>query len=212
MAGVEEETKRPATLTDWLRQMGEPITAGGARLFAALGLTPNAITVLGALVALVAGYLAARGMFVWAAVAMAVGMPLDAFDGSLARLTGRVSRAGALLDSTLDRYAEFFVLAGLAYYFAGVGRAVPVLLVIVTLFGSVMVSYVRARSEGLGIDNKVGVMTRVERLAVLFLALLTGYVVVGLWALAILTHLTVAQRVGYALRKLRAEDRPGDAG
>lgn len=212
MASVEEESKRPATLTDWLRQVGAPITVGGARLFAWLGLTPNALTVLGALVALVAGYLAARGMFVWAAVAMLVGMPLDAFDGSLARLTGKASRAGALLDSTLDRYAEFFVLAGLAYYYAGAGLAVPVLLVIVTLFGSVMVSYVRARSEGLGIDNKVGVMTRVERLAVLFLALVAGYVVLGLWVLAVLTHLTVAQRVWYALRELRAGDRPGDAG
>lgn len=199
-----ERLGKPDSLTAWLRQVAEPVTTGGARLLARLGVTPNMLTVLGPVTGAVAGYFAARGAFGWAAVVLVVGLPADAFDGALARLTGRVSPAGALLDSTFDRYAEFFVLAGLAYHFGAVGDGVAVLLTFVTLFGSVMVSYLRARSEGVGVDNKVGLMTRVERILVLLAALLSGYVVAGLWVLAVLTHVTVAQRIWYALRILRA--------
>ncbi|HQE19594.1 MAG TPA: CDP-alcohol phosphatidyltransferase family protein [Aggregatilineales bacterium] len=205
MAGLEER-ERPTTLTAWLRQVAHPVVYGVARFLIRLGLTANMVTVAGVLFAAVAGYLAARGWFFWAGVVLIVGMPLDAFDGAVARLTGGATRSGALLDSTLDRYGEFFVLAGLAYYYAVAGQPVPVVLAFVTLFGSVMVSYVRARSEGLQIDNKVGLMTRVERSIVTVLALLTGYVVVGLWLLAVLTHFTVAQRVWHALRAVRGDD------
>lgn len=206
----EEQPAKPETFTAWLRQVARPAVDGAAGVLAAVGLTPNAITVLGVVFSAAAAYLASQGLFLWAGVVLVVGLPLDAMDGAVARKTGKVSRTGALLDSTLDRYGEFLVLAGLAYYFAAAGEVLPVLLVVVTLFGSVMVSYVRARSEGLHIDNKVGLMTRVERAVVTVLALLTGYVTIGLWMLAILTHVTVTQRVWRAIGELEKEDAAGE--
>jgi CDP-diacylglycerol--glycerol-3-phosphate 3-phosphatidyltransferase len=165
------------------------------------------LTFGGLIVSGLAGYLAARGLYVWAGVAIILGGPLDALDGAVARVTGRESRFGAMLDSVLDRYGEALILAGLGYHLMQTGRPIGAVLATAALFGSVMVSYARARSEGLGVDYKGGLLTRFERLALLVLALLTGYVVPALWVLAVLAHITVAQRVLFVWRATRDERR-----
>lgn len=183
---------------------------GTARVLVRVGVTADMLTLVGLLLTGAAGYLTARGAMGWAGAMLVVGFPFDAVDGAVARLRGSAGRFGALLDSTVDRYGEAFVLCGLAYHFGCAGRIDAVILSFVALFGSVMVSYLRARSEGLGIDNKVGLLTRMERALVLIIALLTGYVVAGLWVLAVLTHVTVAQRMWHAYRQFAG--RPGRTG
>ncbi len=203
----QEELQNRQTLTSWLRQVTLPFVDGFARRLVRLGVSPNTLTAGGLILAVVSGLLVARGEYLWAGIALAVAAPFDAMDGAVARAGGRVSRFGALLDSTLDRYGEAAVLAGLGYHLSRRGESVGVLLAFVALFGSLMVSYLRARSEGLGIDNKVGLFTRFERTVILVVMLLTAQVMVGLWVLAVLTHVTVAQRVAHARILFRAQCR-----
>jgi CDP-diacylglycerol--glycerol-3-phosphate 3-phosphatidyltransferase len=200
-----EHPKSPEGLTGWLRRVTQGPVERLARAFIWLGLGPDVLTFIGLALAGVTAYLAAQGAYTRAGVVYLLGAPFDAMDGAVARASGKASRFGALLDSTLDRYGEALVLTGLGYYLAREGQWVGLVLAFVTLLGSVMVSYVRARSEGLGIDNKVGLLTRVERVIIMLVALLTGQVVIGLWVLAILTHVTVAQRVWYVFRATRSE-------
>jgi CDP-diacylglycerol--glycerol-3-phosphate 3-phosphatidyltransferase len=200
----DEPRAQQQTLTERLRAAFRPLVEGVARGVMRLGLGADILTVLGALVTGAAGYFAARGQYVMAGLVIALGGPFDALDGTVARLRGSETRFGAMLDSTLDRYAEALIFVGLGYHMARGGQWVGLILSFVALFGSVMVSYSRARSEGLGVANKGGLMSRVERLVVLALALLTGQVMIGLWLLAILTHVTVAQRVWRVYRATRA--------
>lgn len=197
------------TITAWLRTVTTGPVNTVAGILVKLGLTPNLITILGLLISAAAAFLAAKGQFAVAGGVLLVGSIFDAFDGAVARLTGTVSRFGALLDSTLDRYGEGLLFLGLMYFYGTTGKITPLVLVGVTIIGSIMVSYVRARSEGLGLENKVGLLTRVERVIVLVAALLVNQVIIGLWVLAIGTHITVLQRVVEAARqaKLSGETR-----
>jgi CDP-diacylglycerol--glycerol-3-phosphate 3-phosphatidyltransferase len=199
----EEHPARPEDLTTRLRRLAEAPIDRIARGIVWLGLGPNALTITGFLLATASALLAAQGRLVQAGIVYGLGSAFDSVDGAVARVAGKVTRFGALLDSTLDRYGEGALLVGLAFYMAHTGRSTGVVLVGVSLLGSLMVSYVRARSEGLGIENRVGLLTRVERVIVTLLALLTRRVMVGLWVLAIFTHVTVVQRVWAACRATR---------
>ena len=178
-----------------------------ARLLAALGLSPNAITVLGMLGAVAAGILASQGLLLAAGAATLVAGILDLFDGSVARLTGRKSKFGALLDSTADRVSEAAVLIGLAVYYAGEESLLGVALSCGAMAGSMMVSYVRARAGGLRVDCEVGVFTRPERVAAMGAGLIAGQwleavLLVVLGATAGLTAITTVQRVLHVRREL----------
>jgi CDP-diacylglycerol--glycerol-3-phosphate 3-phosphatidyltransferase len=186
---------KPQSFTDWLRKVFRTPVNAVARAAIRLGISPNAITILGFVLSLIPAVLAAQGKFQLAGLLYLFITPLDALDGAVARLGGRVSRLGGVLDSTLDRYGEAILLGAIAYRMTVVGNVVAVMLVFASLFGSVMVSYIRARSEALGIDNKVGIMTRVERIVVVAVGLLIGQVVPMLWVLAIFTQATVIQRL-----------------
>lgn len=178
-----------------------------ARLLAAAGLSPNAITLLGMLGAVAAGLLASQGLLLAAgAVTLAAGI-LDLFDGSVARLTGRKSKFGALLDSTADRVSEAAVLIGLAVHYAEEGSLLGVALSCAAMAGSMMVSYVRARAGGLRVDCEVGVFTRPERVAAMGAGLIAGQwlgvvLLVILGATAVLTAVTTVQRVLHVRREL----------
>jgi phosphatidylglycerophosphate synthase len=126
-----------------------------------LGVTANAITVLSAVVAAVGGVLLSQGFFGWAALAMVIACLGDALDGLVARRSGSASIGGALLDASVDRYGEFFFLAGLAVYFRGC--VVVLLLVLFALAGSYMVSYGSAKAEGLRVPVPPSAMRRAER-------------------------------------------------
>ena len=122
----------------------------------------------------------------------------------LARASGKSTRFGAFLDSTLDRASEGVVFAAIAYRFAAQGSAVDAGIVVMALLGSVLVSYVRARAEGLGAECRVGIATRAERVVVIGLGLLFGLLPEAVYLVAFLTAVTVVQRIACARRGLRA--------
>ncbi len=128
---------------------------------------------------------------------LAVFGPLDAVDGLLARDQGGESTFGAFLDSTVDRYAEFFLYLGLLSYFLihSGGGFREAALVLSALTGSILVSYARARAEALGFECKIGILTRFERLFALAVGLIFNWIYPILWFLAIFTHITAIQRI-----------------
>lgn len=174
---------------------------------ASIGVTPNMISVTGFAGNVAAACLAAGGQFRAAGIAMLFFSALDLLDGALARKTGTVTRFGALFDSVLDRLSEAAVLAGLLFHFSERGgHTMEIAVIYAAIVGSIMVSYVRARAEGLGLELREGLFTRAERVILLAAALILGSFAVtwALWALAILSHATVIQRVYAVRQKLHA--------
>ncbi|MCH8110150.1 MAG: CDP-alcohol phosphatidyltransferase family protein [Chloroflexi bacterium] len=182
-----------------------------ASVLAKMGLTPNIVTLLGLAVAGAGAYLISIGIL-WAGgiVLLASGV-FDLFDGALARLTGRTSKFGALLDSVVDRVSEAVILLGLLVFYIRLSSTEGLVLVYLALAGSIMVSYLRARAEGLGIECSVGVMTRPERVVTLGVGLIIGQwwptvVLVVLGVIAGLTFLTTIQRLIHAWRSLKTQE------
>lgn len=178
-----------------------------AGALAKMGVSPNMVTFAGLVGAGVSAWLISEGMLWVGGIVMLFAGVLDLFDGALARSTGQDSPFGALLDSVVDRVSEIVVLLGLLLYYAQADSLPGVVLVYLAVGGSVMVSYLRARSEGLGIDCKVGVMTRPERVAALGFGLIVGHwvpvvVLVVLGVIAALTILTTVQRLFHTGRSL----------
>ena len=178
-----------------------------AGALAKMGVSPNMVTFAGLVGAGVSAWLISEGMLWVGGIVMLFAGVLDLFDGALARSTGQDSPFGALLDSVVDRVSEIVVLLGLLLYYAQSDSLPGVVLVYLAVGGSVMVSYLRARSEGLGIDCKVGVMTRPERVAALGFGLIVGHwvpvvVLVVLGVIAALTILTTVQRLFHTGRSL----------
>ncbi len=173
------------------------------RVLIALRITPNVITVVGFLGAVAAAALIATGELLIGGIVVLLAGALDLFDGALARATGRAGPVGALLDSTLDRASEAAVLFGVLLYQLDRGNNEEAALVFVALAGSFLVSYVRTRAGELGSQVAEGLATRPERVLVLGVGLLTGWVRVALWILAIATVLTALQRLVLAIGALR---------
>jgi CDP-diacylglycerol--glycerol-3-phosphate 3-phosphatidyltransferase len=181
-----------------------------ARTLAGWGVTANSLTIAGAILnagvatAIAAGWFPASGLLLLAANA------LDLLDGAVARVSGRATPFGAFLDSTLDRYAEIVVFVGLVAWFASQGNWHGVVLAVAALAGSLMVSYTRARAEGLGLHGEVGWLPRPARLVLLASGLMLAAVPGLAWTLeaatavlAVLTNLTALQRGQYVWRQTR---------
>jgi len=194
------------SFTDWLRDAAGVITVPVARFLARLGFHPDTLTLLGTLLnvgvaaLLGMGYLSLGG---WMLVLVA---PLDALDGALARVVGRRDRFGAFLDSTMDRVAEAALLAGLAAHYFRQGAMAEVVLAFIALAGANLVSYTRARAEGLGVSCKIGLLTRVERIAVLVVGLILGLPRAALWILAVGSVATAVQRILYVRRRMQERE------
>lgn len=185
----------------------DPIVRG----LAAARVTPTMLTTTGFLGNVLAAWLAAEGELRLAGIAVLFFSALDMLDGALARVTGRASRFGALYDSTLDRLSEAAVLGGLLWHALQTGSDEQAMLAFVATVGSLMVSYVRARAEGLGLALRDGLFTRSERVVLVGVALILGLTRAALWALAVLTVLTAFQRLWIGSRALIAEDAtPGE--
>ena len=178
----------------------------GARFLNSLGLTPNAITLLGFGVSVAGAYLVASGWLLAGGIVFLVGGTLDLFEGALARLTGKASPFGALLDSVFDRLGEAALFVGLGIYGLGADFTDSYLLFFVTilllaLIFSQGVSYLRARGEGLGVFTRSGLMTRPERVAILSIGLivdaLVGFPIMAwlLLAIAVVSCFTLFQRM-----------------
>ncbi|MCK9487259.1 MAG: CDP-alcohol phosphatidyltransferase family protein [Dehalococcoidia bacterium] len=177
------------------------------RVLASVGVTPFWLTTVGFLGNVLAAWFVVQGWLLPAGLAVLFFSGLDMLDGHLARSTGTASRFGALYDSTLDRLSEAAVLFGILWYSLDLGHREEALLAFLAVVGSLMVSYVRARSEGLQMPLKDGLFTRSERVVLTGVALLFGWVRLALWVLAVLTLLTAAQRTWIASRLLIEADR-----
>ena len=200
------QTQPRKAFSDHLRDLVQPLMTALGRTLHRLGVHPDAITLLGLAFSAVSGVLIAAGRFRAAAWMLLIGAPLDAVDGAVARAMGRKDRFGAVLDSSLDRYAEGFLLTGLSVYFARKGQFPNVALCGAATNGSFMVSYVRARVEGLGLPSiKIGLFSRFERMATWLLMLYTGRVGLGIGVMAALTNITAVQRLVEAHRLTQAE-------
>ena len=152
--------------------LSQYIEVPGARLLQAVGLTPNTITLMGFAVCVAAAYLVGNGWLLAGGIVFLLGGGLDMFDGALARLTGKASPFGALMDSVFDRLGEAALFVGLGLYFLQADLAADVLrlyviILLLALIFSQGVSYLRARGEGLGAFTRDGVMTRTERVIIL---------------------------------------------
>ena len=193
------------------RALSDYVETPVALFLGRMGLTPNLVTIIGLLIAVAAAYLIAVGQW-WAGglVALFAGI-FDMFDGALARNTGRASDFGALLDSTIDRVSEAVVLLGVLAYYLTSDNDWGAMLVYGALVGSIMVSYMRARSEGLGIDCKVGVMQRPERVALTGLGLIVAHwipvvMLIVLGVIATLTTVTAIHRLFHTWRMLESDE------
>jgi CDP-diacylglycerol--glycerol-3-phosphate 3-phosphatidyltransferase len=131
--------------------------------------------------------------------------PIDALDGTMARLRGESSDFGAFVDSVSDRYSELIIYGGLLYHFLTAGDTLGGLLVFAAAAGSVLVSYVKARAEGLGYGAKVGLLTRVERYLVLAPSLVFNQLYIGLGVIAVFANITAIQRIWYVRSQFYAK-------
>lgn len=183
----------------------EPIV----RLLIALRLSPNVLTFAGLAGSAIAGVLVANDVLLGAGILLLLSSALDLFDGALARATGRAGPIGALLDSTVDRFSEAIVLFGLLLYELERGNREESALVFVAVVGSLLVSYVRSRAGELGVQVTEGLLARPERVILLAVGLITGWLRPTLWVLAILTVVTALQRLYLAVRVLRTEAMEG---
>ena len=174
---------------------------------AAARVTPNMLTVAGFLGNVAAAVLVANGQLLVGGILVLLFSALDMLDGALARATGRATPFGALFDSVLDRLSEAAVLGGILVYELDRGNQEETVLAFVAVVGSLMVSYVRARAEGLGVSMTSGLFTRSERVVLTAIALIISPLLrPALWALAAITLVTVAQRVDTARRLLAAAE------
>ena len=190
-------------LAAWEQQTPRRLVAPIVALLGRLGVTPNLLTFVGLLFNGLTGFVLSQGHFTWGALLVLLSGAFDLLDGSLARSTGQASRFGALLDSTLDRWGESLLFGGLLIHYWARPGAIEVPLLFAAIVGSLLVSYVRARAEGLGIDCEVGLFTRGRRIVLLAAGLLVGQVAITLGVLAVLTNLTAIQRLVYARSLLR---------
>lgn len=182
------------------RQLSKGVVAPAAAAAARLGISPNQLTVIGFLLHLPAAWAFAQGRLVTGALLLAVAAAFDALDGTLARATGQASTGGAFLDSCLDRLSEIAIFTGLLWHAQSLGPQMA-LLAYAAATGSVMVSYTRARSEGLGCDTRAGLFSRFERMLVLVIGLALGWLVPALVVVAAGAWLTAAARFVDALRR-----------
>ncbi len=189
-------------LRRWEREMLEPLLIGVERC----GIGPNAVTITGLAVVIVSGYVLSQGHLVSGAFLLLLGGLLDAIDGELARLLGRETPFGGFLDSVSDHCGDFAVYLGLLWLFLNGESKTEVILIFVASFGSIFGSQVRSRAGMSGIDTKnIGLFTRCERVLVLALGLLTGYVTAALWILAVFSNVSAAQRLLHTVRAARTE-------
>ena len=180
--------------------------------FIHLEMNPNWFTTIGFIISIIASFFYGAGYLRWAGVLILLAGVFDIIDGRVARSTNRVTKFGALYDSTLDRYSEVIMFFGLAYFFiseALLGTSNVYLAIFssvavsVALGGSVMVSYVRARAEALGFECNVGIMQRPERIVLIGIgSLFHKYILIFvLVVVAVLANFTALQRLYHIWKK-----------
>lgn len=167
-----------------------------------INVTPDLITVAGFLVTVLAAFTLPRNLMLGGLLILAGGF-FDVLDGVVARVNNRVTGFGAFLDSVLDRYSDSFLFLGLAWYFFRTDSVTGVVMSLGTMIGALLISYTRARAEGLGEDCKVGLMERPERIVLMAFGAITGWIEPVIGIMFVLTHVTVIQRVYHVWKSMK---------
>jgi len=183
------------TFNEAVRNLSQPLLLPIVRILASLGIHPNTITVICLAGFIISSIFIAYGEFLLGGIFLFLFAPFDAIDGLLARYSKKVTSFGAFLDSVLDRYGEIFLFLAFTYYFLTQNSFYGVILSFLAITGSLMVSYTRARAEGVGFECKIGILTRFERITLLIIALIFDVCIPLLLFIALFTHLTALQRI-----------------
>lgn len=166
-------------------------------VFGKINVTADLFTFTGLFLTIGVIGLLVNGFVLWSGLLLLVASSFDIIDGAVARSKGMTRPFGAFLDSTLDRYSEAMVFIGLIlYYYIHVGRfdVLYPLLIIIASQGSLLTSYIKARAESLGFQCRGGIIERPERVILLAIGMITGWLTASLIALAVLTHVSALQR------------------
>jgi CDP-diacylglycerol--glycerol-3-phosphate 3-phosphatidyltransferase len=185
------------------QRFGDPV----ARVLLRAHVRPNHLTVVGLGVSILAALALAQGRLRVGALLLALAGLFDFFDGSLARLANSVSAFGAFLDSVVDRYSDLVVLLGVVLYYHRAADTQGVFLTMVTMVGTIMISYTKARAQSIGLACEIGLMERPERLIVLIAGATFNVLTPAVIALAVLTNVTALQRIFYTRRAAAAASR-----
>jgi CDP-diacylglycerol--glycerol-3-phosphate 3-phosphatidyltransferase len=182
-----------------LKKAGRNLLSPVVKLAMKLNLSPNAVTLIGLIITLLASYFYAKGYFRIAGLILLLAGLCDAIDGEVARKANKVSKFGAFLDSTIDRFEEFFVFGGILFYYSMVRQDILLSIVVyLILLGSIMTSYIRARAEGIGFSPTSGPMDRPGRyIYIVLFSIIAGSGVlfsVAMGVLLFLVYLTVVNR------------------
>jgi len=200
------EKKTRMSRTDQMRKLFKGVLDPIAGFLNRLGITPNTVTILGLVGNTVGAYFLARGQMTIGGIFILLMGPVDALDGTMARLRGEASDWGAFVDSVTDRYSELVIFGGLLFFYIQQGNWLGATLAYLAAAGSVLVSYTRARAQSLGVETKVGILTRFERYAILAPGLVLNLTIPALWILAIFANLTALQRIYDVRRQVRARN------
>ncbi len=191
------------------KALGRYFTDPMVQLLRKTPITPNALTWIGAMIAVGSGVLVATEHLFAAGWVVAFSRIFDLLDGALARATNRTTHFGAVLDSTLDRIGEAVVCVGLMVFYVNQASVIGIILVGLGMVGSQMVSYIRARAEGIGINCEIGVFTRPERVVILSLGLLLAQfnpvLLIALGLTAVLSWVTAGQRLFCVWQKTKTK-------
>ena len=207
-----------------IQQRARHLVALLIRPLARLGVTPNTLTVIGLLISILTAVVIAQGYLVAGGLLVLFAGIFDMFDGAMARFLNTVTTFGAFFDSTLDRYSESIILFGMLVYalqrpdlhdifwpFAH-EQLWMIAVIFIAVVGSLMVSYTKARAEGLGLECKTGLLARPERVVLLAIGLLSGTSIWALALLAIFSQVTAIERVVYVWRITSHAAQPSKAG
>lgn len=181
-----------------------------------VGVHPNWLTTFGLIFSFVSAIILAKGYFFWGGIFIIIAGTCDLMDGKVARATGRGSTFGAIYDSSLDRYSEVMMFFGACFYFVKNDMYITSIVVFVAVSGSLLVSYIRARSEGLGLQCRVGLMQRTERIVFLAVGALFGDItfvfpsypislIIAIWIIAFFANFTAIQRLYHVWKETQNE-------
>ena len=172
------------------------------RLALIVPFSPNTVTLTGFVATIVSCLVLSFSLEIGGILILLSGF-FDVMDGAVARAKGMATSYGAFLDSVLDRYADAAMLLAIFWHMVSQQSTVGMILSLVSLVGSFLISYARARAEGLGVSCNLGIMERPERIVLLAGGAITGFIIPVLWIMSTLTHVTVLQRILYARSEFR---------
>lgn len=201
MAQVADQKGKPKTFTDQMRATFKNVLDPIGAFFNKLGILPNTMTLLGLVGHTIGAIFLYQGRMLIGGLIILAMAPIDALDGTMARLRGESSDFGAFVDSVTDRYSELVLFLALIIFYAQQGEWLNCIVVYLAAAGSIMVSYVRSKAEALGYEAKAGLLTRLERYLVLVPTLILNIPMVGLWIVAVMANFTAIQRIIYVRKQ-----------